>query len=477
MSKTKRRCSGSDPQPHHAVCIVHAPCLRDHGPFTPLSSSRTSPAEKIMFLNEIKVSRLAEPLDSAYRLEDSCRSLPSSLEDVATGTIAGYHRKCYANFTMNLARLKQPPKHAFSPSSSIPGKHHSPRKRKCEADVLFPPTCIFCDKLEIWVKTKKAMERPKLFTHWIHKESGWQSIAPRAEEMGDNRLYRLTNNVDLHAKSAMYHPSCYHNFCGRYSNFIRKKTTDNDSDQVLNVAAHKKAYMAVKTYVEVQLVGKNEVVLLSLLRDVYIKELEKEGFPNVNFRAEKLLKKLKEDPQISPRLAFSKVSSDHRGCLMFWLVYRADITTADAMAWAYKLASIATIEDVGQQLRTAIQRAFKDSEEMPWPPTVHDLQEPQVPENLQRFLNFVLAGQGEANEKCQKTKRLVLSIGQDICRAATAGQWKLPKHILLCTTIRHLYRSRQLTTILHHLGHCENYDFGIELETALVRVRLHKKDN
>lgn len=52
----------------------------------------------------------------------------------------------------------------------------------------------------------------------------------------------------------------------------------------------------------------------------------------------------------------------------------------------------------------------------------------------------------------------------------TRGEWKLSKHILLCTTIRHLYRSRQLTTILSRLGHCETYDFGLELETALAKA-------
>lgn len=46
----------------------------------------------------------------------------------------------------------------------------------------------------------------------------------------------------------------------------------------------------------------------------------------------------------------------------------------------------------------------------------------------------------------------------------------MPKHILLCTTVRHLYRSKQLTTILSRLGHCETYDFGLELKTALANT-------
>ena len=44
------------------------------------------------------------------------------------------------------------------------------------------------------------------------------------------------------------------------------------------------------------------------------------------------------------------------------------------------------------------------------------------------------------------------------------------KHILICTTIRHLYRSKQLTTILNRLCHCESYSFGIELETAMAKA-------
>ena len=50
------------------------------------------------------------------------------------------------------------------------------------------------------------------------------------------------------------------------------------------------------------------------------------------------------------------------------------------------------------------------------------------------------------------------------------GTRKLPKLILLCTTLRHLYRSKLLTTILIRLGQCESYDVGLELETALAKA-------
>ncbi len=42
--------------------------------------------------------------------------------------------------------------------------------------------------------------------------------------------------------------------------------------------------------------------------------------------------------------------------------------------------------------------------------------------------------------------------------------------MLLCTTVRHLYRSKHLTQISNRLGHCESYSFGLELETAIAKA-------
>ena len=78
---------------------------------------------------------------------------------------------------------------------------------------------------------------------------------------------------------------------------------------------------------------------------------------------------------------------------------------------------------------------------------------------------------GDADfDKSGKLKRFVFFIGQYICRAVVSGEWKLPKHILLASTVRHLYRSKQLISILNRLGHCESYDFSLGLDTALAKV-------
>ena len=70
----------------------------------------------------------------------------------------------------------------------------------------------------------------------------------------------------------------------------------------------------------------------------------------------------------------------------------------------------------------------------------------------------------------QSEIRLINSIGQDICGAATRGQWKPPKHIFLSMTLRHLYRSTELTTLINRFGHCESYSFSLEVGTAIAKA-------
>ena len=83
---------------------------------------------------------------------------------------------------------------------------------------------------------------------------------------------------------------------------------------------------------------------------------------------------------------------------------------------------------------------------------------------------MVFSRQDPKSEKCEKTKRLIYSVGQDICRAVTNRAWKLPKHIIICLTICHLFRSKQLTQILNKMAHIESYQYGLEVETVLAEA-------
>ena len=101
-----------------------------------------------------------------------------------------------------------------------------------------------------------------------------------------------------------------------------------------------------------------------------------------------------------------------------------------------------------------IKKAYQEEKQLPWPPTAEDLDSNNLlPDKLGRFLTLIISCISDAGKIEEKTARLVLEINQVLCRATTDGEWKLPKHILLCTTMRHLFRSKQLITMLNRLGY------------------------
>jgi len=337
-----------------------------------------------------------------------------------------------------------------------------------ESRTLFPPECIYCNKIEI--KTAGKTERPIYFT----LNSAWQPIKSQAETLGKTSFARKVMGIDLCSVEAKHHASCHRRFKNEHHNFIRTqeraKASITDTEQVHITAAHNEAFGSALKVVQENIIQENKVLPLSSLRLIYIDKLDECGYPNDGYRSEHLMKRLKNHPDISSQIVFSKVDPGDRGCMSFYLVYNARITVADAVACAYNLASVDKMKDIAVLLRGVIRRAFGKTQALPWPPTPDelDISSADLPQELVTFLTFVIAGKPEVSS--DKTQRLVLSIGQDLCRSVTEGEWKLPKHILLCMTIRHLYRSKQLVTILNRLGHCESYDYGLELQSAMAKA-------
>ena len=60
-----------------------------------------------------------------------------------------------------------------------------------------------------------------------------------------------------------------------------------------------------------------------------------------------------------------------------------------------------------------------------------------LPQWFIRFLNLVTAGKEDVGSS------LVFSIEQNLCRAVSEAEWKLPKHVLLRVSVKHLFRSVQ----------------------------------
>ena len=160
--------------------------------------------------------------------------------------------------------------------------------------------------------------------------------------------------------------------------------------------------------------------------------MEKTNFPNPEYRAEKLKSKIEKYKDYQGIICFTHSENNElTGKLQSCLIYNRTIKLDCAVTHTFQSGQSDMIKDVGLFLRQSIS-------------------------------NMASARQSEI--------RLSDSIGQDLCRAATRGQWKLPKHIFLCMTLRHLLRSKELTTLINRFGHCESYSFSLEVEAATTKT-------
>lgn len=398
-------------------CILHASGVQ-HNEFTSFNNVKGSAGEKLAYLLDIRKRRLNEPHDSPYRMEDICRLIPESLANVNIKEV-GYHRGCYQNFTKNLDRLR-------SDTSTVENKlTRSPRKPFASNDPgKFPTECIFCEKQ---TTRKSHGKKEQCVTFPVFKdnrgvtlEPTWKQIEPRALAMGDNRLFRKVQGQDLFAREAKYHSSCRKAFNLRYINHLRDTNCKKEgppTEQEQKTLAHQKALDVVIDYIQESVIAQEEIVELRALRLLYVKELDKNGFPSPDYRSENLKAKL-EKHEIGELIEFTKVNpGDYKNCIMLTLVYSTGINRADAVAHAYKLGTIDRYQDVALLLRQVIYNAFKESEPLPWPPTVEDLNvnslDEVLPSELETFLNYVVSGDAK-KDKGDKMKRIVLSIGQVI---------------------------------------------------------------
>ena len=152
MKRKANNTNGQEPfQKKPALrCILHTSGI-NHGDFTSLSNVKGSATEKLYQLHNIRDRRLMEPQDSPNRMEDVCIQIAENLEGANLEAI-GYHRGCYQKFTKNKDRLKS----GITPNDKAATTARSPRKSSSSSTTrLFPPECIFCEKLEIKSYWKK----------------------------------------------------------------------------------------------------------------------------------------------------------------------------------------------------------------------------------------------------------------------------------------------------------------------------------
>ena len=442
-------------------CIVHMDDSNRQS-FTILNKEEEW--ERIKKLKEIAQLRLQQD-NSNYRMEKVSEKILSHTIGAAG---AGYHRDCYANFTSNLSRLKQPDDLPNSASASAP---RNSRRSGVGETILFNPDCIFCNRIGK-ISIKKSGYKTTEDTTVFNKEGG-PSVFKHAEEIDDEKLLTRISGFDLFSCEARYHPSCRKTYmCKKniiYSQAKRSKNEENRAKQTETERVHQEAFQKVSEVIEREVVKKQTIMKFYLLLDLYKEHLKGTEFENPNYRPEKLRKKIEKDAYLSSKIGFCLVDKGKR-IFLSCLVYSLEMEMTNAVRQSFDLGLSFTnkVSETANEIRQEILNVFKLRDSSHWPPRVEDQLNyaDLVPTTLQKFLSTIISGL--ENPKSERVSRLMFSISQDICKAATNGQWDLPKHILLGMTLRHLFRSAELTTILNRLGHVSNYHFLLELETALA---------
>ena len=93
----------------------------------------------------------------------------------------------------------------------------------------------------------------------------------------------------------------------------------------------------------------------------------------------------------------------------------------------YELSSTDRLSKMALQLYDSIIEKFKTSEDYRWPTPAGDLEDQGdiLPPDLKKCLTIIIPG-NESDSNTAKENRLVLSLGQDLCRSDRNGLWKLP---------------------------------------------------
>ena len=308
----------------------------------------------------------------------------------------------------------------------------------------------------------------------VFDREGGAMVLKHAEEISDENLLTRIRGYDLFSCEAKYHNSCRRKFLNtkRDPSSWRSNDDENRAAQTELEAVHKVAFQKVEDVIKVEVIQKQVIIKLYLLLGVYKDALKGTKFENDNYRPERLKKKIEKNEYLFSKIAFclsDTANKKFESCL----VYSKEMKIGDAVHVSYELGLSLSdkVRETACEIRGHILKAFKThSKSQEWPPKPESqMNYPDlIPNSLQSLIKTLISG-SEQN-KSEKVSRLMYSISQDICRAATNGKWNLPKHILLGMALRHLFRSAEVTVLLNRFGHIPDYCFLLELESALAKA-------
>ena len=346
--------------------------------------------------------------------------------------------------------------------------------------------CFFC-------KNKTHKKDKKLIN--IATFVACESIKKAAESKNDKDMLHILRSVsDLIAAEAKYHKACYSSYTSK-SNLKFQVTHEKEEtkyDEAFNdlISVITPKIKAGKAY------DMNNILAI-FKESLMSRGIDCEGYTRQKLKA-RLVSHFKEglvfhQPQSTkPELVFSSSLS-----LLDVINAASSLpATEPAMSTQHTRATLFSDENDDAKsvyaVATMIRGEISQCKGINLQPlNVDDLNlsnsRALLPRSLYWFLRWVITGEeykggnegfGETGEPCLNLadERKIIMTGQDLVHCASHARVKLPKHVSLAISVRHLTGSKQLITMLNRMGHCCSYEEAELVDTALANEIIAKSD-
>jgi len=394
-----------------------------------------------------------------------------SLNEIAKETDILNHKDCYTTFTsaQHISRLKAKYDKLFS--SEIPGsstqQKEQPALRSAVNSKLNTSRCIFCQE--------ESSKKTYLFARLDVSDA----VIEAARSDYDMR-YKLAGISDLVAADARYHLHCYVNF----------KRRTSGTDQTANT--HDPVRICIHRVVQELSTGLSHGKIYNLL-DVWnryselLSEFQIEAGlyrDNKSRFKDKLIKTLPGQIDFVPQL------ESHQPQLLFptkaaKIVVQTLKKRSDELYEAIAIQNISvsqcsdTETDELLALHHTAVRIRRDIKECPALQNCGSVSKEDaakvVPQSLYTLICLLVNGELDENEENKNTKRIALSISQDIVYAVSKRKKLTPKHIGIGMALHQSTRSKALVQLVHQAGHCISYDQVRRLDTTLAQQSLNRQ--
>ena len=205
----------------------------------------------------------------------------------------------------------------------------------------------------------------------------------------------------------------------------------------------------VKAFIEEKVLTENQAVSMRILHDLH-------GLSTDDTRYRSKLK--------------ARVQSELTDKLHFVFINE---TTPEVMISIESIKSHVLFNDkkyllnqAAEYLRADIGEHAKSLPELSWPININELdsENRNPPESVTPFLTQLLRNKDHPNREA--LTHLIESYISDLIHGVTGGKVITTKHFLLGLGLHNITGQRLPIQILHRLGHCVDYNFVCEIETA-----------